>query len=80
MVLGLNTKGLPMTRELEIAVERAARAAQSDPLVEALEALRELVKCVRNEDEYGGCTMDDALIDADEILAKYAPDREGGAK
>lgn len=69
-----------MTREMQIAVERAARAAQTDPLVEALEALRELAKCVRNEDEYGGGTMDDALIDADEILAKYAPDAEGGAR
>lgn len=68
-----------MNREMQIAVNRAAQAAQSDPLVEALEALRELVKCVQDEDKYGGVTTDDALIDARAVLAKYRPEREGGA-
>lgn len=61
------------------ASEIAALKAQRDELLAALGVLKELAKCVRNEDEYGGSTMDDALIDADEILAKYAPASAGGA-
>lgn len=57
-----------MTRELAIAVERAARAAQTDPLVEALEALRAALDDV---DDWRGLACS--------ILAKYAPDSEGGA-
>ena len=33
-------------------------------------ALKELVRCVRGGDKTAGVSMDDALIDADEALAK----------
>ena len=69
-----------MTRELQIAVERAAQAAQTDPLVEALEALRDLVARCDGEQ---GVREDGSNIDTTKqhaILAKYAPDSEGGAE
>lgn len=67
-----------MTREMQIAVERAAQAAQSDPLVEALEALRQLVFCFDHGN--GSAAWDKVLCRARRVLAKYAPDREGGAE
>ena len=73
-------KGLPMTREMQIAVERAARAAQTDPLVEALAALQSLLDQVddhhyRDDDESVALAADHARY----ILAEYAPDKKGGA-
>ena len=77
-----------MTREMQIAVERAAKAAQSDPLVEALEAIEfmlqvwesltsESANLMRRED------LDNlarGAIKIRAVLAKYAPDREGGVE
>lgn len=71
-------KGYTMNRELEIAVERAARAAVVDPLVEALEALQECEETLRwlgND-----ARIEDAWNRARAILAKYAPDRAGGGE
>lgn len=70
-----------MTRELAIAVERAARAAQTDPLVEALEALQQILDVV-DDHHYRGDDEDVAMAadHARAVLAKYAPDSEGGAK
>lgn len=77
-----------MTREMAIAVERAARAAQTDALVEALGAIGYMLKMweslssesanlMRRED------LDNlarGAIKIRAVLAKYAPDREGGAE
>lgn len=76
-----------MTRELEIAVERAARAAQSDALVEALEAIGYMLKMWESlSSESANLMLREDLnnlargaIKIRAVLAKYAPDREGGA-
>lgn len=39
--------------------------------VELESALRELVRCVRGGDQTAGVSMDDALIDADEVLSTF---------
>lgn len=67
-----------MTRELQIAVERAARAAQTDALVEALGVIQSLCHIADSE-----CSREDAdwrWARARAVLAKYAPDKEGGAE
>lgn len=68
-----------MTRELQIAVERAAQAAETDPLVEALEAMRKLVNSLAWEENRSGTTYS-GYEEARAVLAKYAPDKEGGAE
>ena len=79
-------KGYTVNRELEIAVERAARAAVVDPLVEAIEALRAVVRyCVTPggvPDNGRGRTPNQnrAISAANRVLAKYAPDRAGGGE
>ena len=57
------TRGLP---EAEAEANADLIAAAPDLLA----ALARLVEAVRGGDETAGCSMDDALIDADEAIAK----------
>jgi hypothetical protein len=50
--------------------EAAANALLIAAAPEMYEALKELIRCVRGGDETAGVSMDDALLDADEALAK----------
>lgn len=69
-----------MTREMKIAVERAAKAAETDPLVEALEAMRIVYVQLGEYREGDGAAKYHARNIARAVLAKYAPDRAGGGE
>ena len=88
-------KGYTMNRELEIAVERAARAAVVDPLVEALEALEYAHRTISELEHRTSQFVRGDLVafpvallpqarvvrdNAAHVLAKYAPDRAGGGE
>ncbi len=62
-VAQLSTQGLS-----ETAIEGNCDLISAAP--DLFEALAELIRCVRGGDDTAGVSMDDALIDADQALAK----------